>query len=309
VPIGHLTGESGATGTSDAIIIDYDHEAITVIDLKFGVGVKVDAEDNEQMQMYALGALHEHSLISDFSYVSMVIHQPRLNHVSEWHISTHELEQFGNRAAVGAQTISEASEDTGSVLLAHWSDTYLHPGDKQCRFCKAKATCPALRAEVTEILGSATAEDFAQFVPEAPDSATGDNYLSMAMSKVDMVEGWCKAVRAEVERRLLAGKTVDGFKLVTGKKGNRRWADEKAVEKLFKSFRLKQEEMFDLSLISPTRAEKILTSARWTKVQQHIAQSDGKPSVAPATDRRPALVVSNVAEEFRDLVNCDTGEH
>jgi hypothetical protein len=308
VPIGHLTGEEGATGTSDAIIIDYDQEAITVIDLKFGVGVKVDAADNEQMQMYALGALHEHELVSDFSYVSMVIHQPRLNHVSEWHISTAQLEAFGEEVRDAARTVELAASRCGDIDF-DWDFNFLQPGDKQCRFCKAKATCPALRAEVTEILGSATAEDFAQFVPEAPDSLTGDNYLSMAMSKVDMVEGWCKAVRAEVERRLLAGKTVDGFKLVTGKKGNRRWADEKAVEKLFKSFRLKQEEMFDLSLISPTRAEKILTSARWTKVQQHIAQSDGKPSVAPATDRRPALVVSNVAEEFRDLVNCDTGEH
>ncbi len=307
VPIGHLTGEEGATGTSDVIIVDYDQEAIEVIDLKYGMGVKVYAEDNEQMQKYALGALHEHSLISDFSWVTMVIHQPRLNHVAEWTIPVPQLEAFGEEVRVAAALCdanAKVYENTGDAGRLN-----LVPGDKQCRFCKAKATCPALREEVSAIAGPATAADFASFTPDVPNAETGDNYLSMAMAKVDMVEGWCKAVRAEVERRLLAGKTVDGFKLVTGKKGNRRWVDEKAVEKLFKSFRLKQEEMFDLSLISPTRAEKILTSARWAKVQQHIAQSDGKPSVAPATDRRPALVVSNVAEEFRDLVNCDTGEN
>ena len=87
----------------------------------------------------------------------------------------------------------------------------LVPGEKQCRFCKAKATCPALREEVTSISGPATAADFAAFVPDVPDAETGDNYLSIAMSKVDMVEGWCKAVRAETERRLLAGQTVDGW--------------------------------------------------------------------------------------------------
>jgi hypothetical protein len=308
VPIGHLTGEEGATGTSDVIIIDYDQEAIEVIDLKYGAGVKVYAEDNQQMQMYALGALHEHSIISDFSWATMMIHQPRMNHVAEWHIPTAELEAFADEVREAAHAVDLARERHGDTTI-DWAFSFLHPGEKQCRFCKAKATCPALREEVMAIAGPATAHDFAEFIPDVPNAETGDNYLSMAMAKVDMVEGWCKAVRAEVERRLLAGKAVDGFKLVTGKKGNRRWADEKAVEKLFKSFRLKQEEMFELSLISPTKAEKILTSARWTKVQQHIAQSDGKPSVAPATDRRPALVVANVAEEFRDLVYCDTGEN
>lgn len=301
VPIGHLTGEEGATGTSDVIIIDYDLQAIEVIDLKYGAGVKVYAENNEQMQMYALGALHEHSIISDFSWVTMIIHQPRMNHVAEWHISTADLEAFADEATVAAHAVDLARERHGDATI-DWAFSFLHPGEKQCRFCKAKATCPALREEVAAIAGPATAHDFAEFMPDAPNRETGDNYLSMAMAKVDMVEGWCKAVRAEVERRLLAGKAVDGFKLVTGKKGNRRWADEKAVEKLFKSFRLKQEEMFELSLISPTKAEKILTSARWTKVQQHIAQSDGKLSVAPATDPRPAKQSVASEEDFRDFV-------
>lgn len=185
-----------------------------------------------------------------------------------------------------------------------WQQAYLNPGEKQCKFCKAKATCPALRAEVADIVHeAATLDDFADLVPVTVDSQTGDNYLSAAMGKVDLVEQWCKAVRAEVERRLLAGKTVDGYKLVEGKRGNRKWADTAAVEKLFKSFRLRQDEMYDFSLISPTTAEKLFkeTPKRWDKVREHITQSEGKPSVAPATDKRPALAVQSVAEDFGDL--------
>jgi hypothetical protein len=287
--IGHITSEDGATGTSDVVIIDREQEAIEVIDLKYGMGVRVDAEHNAQMQMYALGALYEYELISDFSWVTMVIHQPRLNHVSEWNIPVDQLLRFGDEARNAADRV-------------RWEEPTFNAGEKQCRFCKAKAVCPALRAEVTEIVGgAATLEDF---TPEVVDSQTGDNYLPMAMSKVGMVEDWCKAVRAEVERRLLAGQTVDGYKLVEGRKGNRAWSDEGAVEQLFKSFRLRQEEMYDFKLISATKAEKLLKEnpKRWAKTEQLITRSDGKPSVAHATDKRPAMDVKPVLDDFQGLI-------
>ena len=287
--IGHITGEDGATGTSDVVIIDREQEAIEVIDLKYGMGVRVDAENNEQMQFYALGALYEYELISDFSWVTMVIHQPRLNHVSEWNIPVDQLRRFEDEARHAADKV-------------RWEEPTFNPSEKQCRFCKAKATCPALRAEVTDIVGGvATLDDF---TPETVDSQTGDNYLPVAMSKVGLVEDWCKAVRAEVERRLLAGQTVDGYKLVEGRKGNRTWSDEDAVTALFKSFRLRQEEMYDLKLISATKAEKLLKEnpKRWAKTEQLITRSDGKPSVAPATDKRPAMDVKPVLDDFQGLI-------
>ena len=287
--IGHITSEDGATGTSDVVIIDREQEAIEVIDLKYGMGVRVDAEHNEQMQFYALGALYEYELISDFSYVTMVIHQPRLNHVSEWNIPVDQLRRFGDEAREAADNV-------------RWEEPTFNAGEKQCRFCKAKAVCPALRAEVTEIVGSAATLD--DFTPQAVDSQTGDNYLPMAMSKVGMVEDWCKAVRAEVERRLLAGQTVDGYKLVEGRKGNRAWSDESAVEQLFKSFRLRQEEMYDFKLISATKAEKLLKEnpKRWAKAEQLITRSDGKPSVALAADKRSAMDVKPVLDDFQGLI-------
>lgn len=287
--IGHITGEQGATGTSDVVIIDIPNKTIEVIDLKYGMGVRVDADDNPQLQLYALGALEEYSLVTDFERVGMVIHMPRLNHVSEWDIPIKDLIDFGYDAQHAADKV-------------RWEEPTFNAGEKQCRFCKAKAVCPALRAEVTEIVGGAATLD--DFTPQVVDSQTGDNYLPMAMSKVGMVEDWCKAVRAEVERRLLAGQTVDGYKLVEGRKGNRAWSDEGAVEQLFKSFRLRQEEMYDFKLISATKAEKLLKEnpKRWAKAEQLITRSDGKPSVALAADKRPAMDVKPVLDDFQGLI-------
>ena len=287
VPIGHLTGEKDATGTSDAIVVDTANRVLFVIDLKYGMGVRVDAGDNPQLMLYALGALEQCDQLGEFEQVCMVIHQPRLNHVSEHWLEVAELREF-------AEDVRLAAIEIGDHEVPR-----LEPGEKQCRFCKAKAVCPALRAEVTEVVsGSATLDEFL-----TPDTTTGDNYLSVAMSKVELVEHWCKAVRAEVERRLLAGQSVDGYKLVEGKRGNRKWNSETEVEALFKSFRLRQDEMYDYSLISPTKAEKLLkdTPKRWEKAEALISRAEGKPSVAPATDKRPALAVQSVADDFRDL--------
>lgn len=300
VPIAHITGEEGGGGTSDGIIMRGDN--ITVVDLKFGMGVRVDAENNEQAMLYALGALEAFDVLGNFETVTMVIHQPRLDHVSEWTVPIKVLLDFA------AEASAQAAKTRDAEAAETVPPSRLNPGEKQCRFCKAKSTCPALKAEVLEVVGSrADASDFADFVPDKVDMQTGDNFLSMAMAKVGLVEDWCKSVRAEVERRLLAGQRVDGFKLVEGRRGNRRWKDETAVENLLKSFRLKQDEMYDYKLISPATAEKLLKESpkRWNKVVEMFDQSDGKPSVAPVTDKRPALAVQAVADDFRDLVKTE----
>ena len=267
----HVVDVANQFGTSDAVILGDD--TLFVVDLKYGMGVKVDAMDNEQLQLYALGALKEYEFLGDFSLVQMVIHQPRLNHVGEYVVTVPELLAFGQRAKEAA-------------ALALTPNADLVPGEKQCRFCKAKATCPALREEVLDIV-AADASDFDDLTETVTDGDT--DYLSVAMDKVGLVEDWCKAIRAEVERRLMAGQTVPNYKLVEGRQGNRAWVDKEAIEALFQSWRLRKDEMYDFSLISPTKAEKLLTPVRWEKAQSLITRSAGKPSVAPVTDRRPAI--------------------
>lgn len=299
-------GVPDSSGTSDAIIINAAEEEVTIVDLKYGRGVKVDAynadlmgvtEPNEQEALYALGTVNDYGFIGDFKTVRMVIHQPRLNHVSECRLTMAELLAFADRARAAAE---EALNSKSPRFV---------PGEKQCTFCKHAGNCAALREDVMlntagAVQSPATLEEFTEFLPIAADKDTGDNYLSVAMSKVGLVETWCKAVRAEVERRLLLGKSIDGFKLVEGKLGNRAWTDDALAEEMFRSFRLRQDEMYDFKLISPTTAEKLLKEKypkRWARAQNLIKREPGKPSVAPATDKRPAMVVEPVSEDFQGL--------
>lgn len=291
-------------GTSDAVIL-LERE-IQVHDLKFGRGVRVEAEENEQLMLYALGALNEFGMLGDFESVRMVIHQPRLDHVSEWACSVVDLLNFAQKAAMQAswaiacieQGVDEAED--------------LAPGDKQCRFCKAKATCPALATHVQEAVGADFEEITADRMAAAEllDAADGIDNLAAKMAAVDLIESWCKAVRAEVERRLLAGEPVAGYKLVEGRRGARQWANQEEAEQALKTMRLKLEQMYDLKLISPTTAEKLhkagdIGPRQWPRLQQLITQADGKPSVAPESDKRPAIVITATADEFdavEDLV-------
>jgi hypothetical protein len=280
--ISDITGEAKAHGTSDVVILAGDE--LIVVDLKYGRGVPVQADDNPQLQIYGLAAYQDFSLVAEFKTVRMVIHQPRLGSVSEWAQTVEELQAFGEQVKAAA-------------VLTHLKDAALKPTDKGCKFCKAKATCPALRTVVLDC--------FETIKPDAP----GD-LLAEAMSKADLIEGWLKAIRAEVETRLLAGVPVPGFKVVQGKKGNRAWGDKEAAEALLKTMRVPHDQMYDYSVISPTSAEKlakaeVIGPRQWPKVQALITQSEGRPSVAPESDKRPALVMSAVLSDFDDVTAGD----
>lgn len=299
---GKLLNSDEAWGTGDAVLLAGDE--IIVIDLKTGQGEKVDPEGNTQLMLYALGALAAHP-DRQFKTVRIMISQPRAGGTSEWATTVDALLAFAGVAerAIDAVETAELCRDDADL------QRYLVPGEKQCRWCPAAATCPALRAEVADLtLGHtpATAEDFAEagngcaFTVDAQADA---EWLAAAMSKAPLVEHWLKAVRGEVEARLLAGTPVPGFKLVRGKQGNRAWADEQAAEDMLrKTFRLKVEEAYDMKLISPTSAEKVLADQpkRWAKMQPLITRADGKLSVAPESDKRPAIQVGPVADEFTD---------
>lgn len=270
VPIDHITGETDATGTSDAIVINGSE--IIVCDLKTGMGVEVDAENNGQLQMYALGAYEQFGLAYDFKTVRVVIIQPRINHISEWSLSVDELLAFGER-------------------VRNATPPEYGPGEKQCRWCMNKPTCPAIQTEVISAF---------EVVPSANVEALR---LGELMDKVPLIESWCKAIRAEIDARLLSGKEVPGYKVVQGKRGNRAWSSDSEVISIFKSMRLKEAEMYDFKLISPTKAERLLADQpkRWARVSSLITQSEGSPSVAPISDKRPALRLGAAADDFEVL--------
>jgi len=300
-----LTNEPDAKGTADAVVLLPDE--LIVVDLKYGRGVKVDAEHNEQLQIYALAALDAFDFLGDFQRVRLVIVQPRLDHISEWDCAACALRDFSQQVTRGAARCFAAIEYHGKYTALH--EKYLTPGEKQCRFCRAKAICPTL----TEHVLATVADDFVDVSkPVAPQiehaaHRTVDNtILGNLLGAVDLVEGWCKAIRAKAEAELLAGHPVPGFKLVEGRRGARRWTNDTEAEATLKAMRLKVEQMYDLKLISPTTAEKLhkagdIGPRQWPKVQGLITQADGKPSVAPESDKRPALLIQATADEFADV--------
>lgn len=296
VDFSEVVGVPNSFGTADAIIITADGEELQIHDLKFGRGVQVFAEHNEQLMIYALGALMQYGLTYDFKRVRLVIHQPRLQHLSEWDCTIEELVAFSVTLKEQAQK-AIGYADNGPLVE-------LNPGEKQCRWCKASATCPALAKEVSRTVGAEFDElirigDSKSLVPPGFDTEA----LATKMNAIDLIESWCKAVRAEVERVLFDGGQVPGYKLVQGRQGNRDWINEQDVEAAFKAMRLKLDEMYDFKLISPTSAEKLLkdTPRRWKKVQSLVTRSPGKPSVAPVSDKRQPLSVVPKADDFNSI--------
>lgn len=297
-----------AFGTSDAVIMD--DELITVVDLKFGMGVRVFAERNSQLMLYALGALYEFEMLGDFKRVRMVISQPRLGHHDEWECDVAELHAFALEARKAVKEVKEVAQYMpGGAYSAPGYVANLVPSEDACRFCKAKAICPALAAEVIATVKHSEASTPADFDDLTVKDAklTGEynaDGLAKAMSKVDLVEGWCKAIRAEVERRLFAGVEVPGFKLVEGKRGNRAWSDAELAVEAMKSMRLRHEDMYSYSLKGPAPMEKLLKKEnprRWATLQALIVQPEGRPHVAPVSDGRQALSITPTADDFDDV--------
>lgn len=306
LPIASITGELDATGTADAVLIDGN--TLSIIDLKYGMGVKVDAEHNQQLAIYALAAVEQFDILGEIDTVTLAISQPRKQHHSEWTVSLDELRDFIKPIRVASGfvrgSLDYADKNNGEVRALD-----LHPGDKQCRFCNAKGICPAL----TESVLATVADDFVNLEQdiqpqlEHAKAMTIDNpTLGNLMGALDLIEGWCKAIRAQTESELFAGRNVPGYKLVEGRRGARAWGDAGDVEALMKRMRIKQEAMYDFKLISPTSAEKAFKAGeigprQWPQLQALITQPGGKPSVAPATDKRPALTLTAAADDFDEV--------
>jgi hypothetical protein len=300
-----LPPEHEGFGTADALVIRGSE--LIVVDLKTGRGVEVDA-DSSQLKAYAIGCLTIAEEVADIERVRLVIVQPRNGGVKEHDLWVDDLRAWAReQAAPACRRVLQA--------VADFSVGHLNPGEEQCRFCPAKATCPALRDAVADtVLGTtpASPDEFAEAYVSAPDEHTPEDWLAAALARVDLIEDWCAAVRAEAHRRLADGLPVPGFKLVPGKRGARAWTDATAAEELLrKKFRLTTEQAYDLKLISPTSAEKLakagaLGPRQWASLQELVYQPSGKPNVAPDSDPRPAIVVRAVAEEFPTVAASPT---
>lgn len=298
VDISDVTTEADAKGTIDCLIAYPGH--MWVIDLKYGAGVPVVAERNEQLCIYAAALLDEVSMLyDDIQTVHLAIVQPRCGGINQWELSTEMLARFKeNIQTRGARAIKIYEEKEKPT-----EDDYCCE-ETVCRWCRGKAKCPKL----AEQAAAAALVDYKadEKKPEAvevirvPDDP---EKLARAYSFLPALESWIDMVRESVAAHLGQGVAIPGYKLVAGRKGPRKWADDAQVEKLMKSMRMKREEMYDFKLISPTKFEaalkanpKLLGAQQQQKIRDCITQSEGKPSVVNESDKRPAIQLASKSD-------------
>ena len=266
-------------GTNDFGALFLKDKRIKIADLKYGKGVQVDAENNPQAMLYGLGTYAEFSWLSEFEWVDIAIIQPRLDHISEWSVSVKDLLKW-------AEWVSQRAE------IALSDDAERVPGEKQCRFCKAKGTCPALM-KYTEDIIMAEFDDLDDL--PSPDTLTQDQ-LRQVLEHKGLIEGWLSSVETVVRERLEAGQDFPGFKIVEGR-SLRKWGDEAEAEQKLKD--LLGDDLYTKKMISPAQAEKALKKDQRKVLEDLIVKPAGKPTLAPESDKRPPI---NLSEgDFEDV--------
>lgn len=250
-------------GTGDCLIVA--DKLLHIIDFKYGLGVLVDAEENPQMMLYALGALRLFDALYDIDSISMSIFQPRRENVSTWTITVAELEEWAE------QTLRPKAE------LAFKGEGEFNPGP-WCTFCKAAVKC---RARAEEKLALARYE-FAK-----PPLLT-DEEIEDILSRLDDLTKWANEIAAYAQDAAINhGKQWTGFKLVEGR-SIRKYADETAV--VAAATAAGYRDIFKKILIPITEMEKLMGKKTFAEVLGGLViKPQGKPTLVPASDKRPAI--------------------
>lgn len=296
-------------GTVDVYILFPEQKLCKTIDYKSG-RTPVYA-DCEQLKLYDLGILQEHADLLLETFENYIV-QPLVHRTPDRHVvSTKDLLRF---AATTKRSVREAMDvreikNSGGEISVH-----LTPSEKACQWCKAKGICPKLQSESLSLI--AQDDDFENLDEQLQAlSEYGSRNLSNLgdlVSRFPLLEKWMEAKRDQLYKELMAGGEVQGWKVVQGKPGNRAWADEQQAEEALKALRLKREDMYVNKLISPTQAEQLLrlkkvSPKKWAKVEELITRADGGLTIAPASDKRPAISVQPVEELFIDVEAYDLG--
>lgn len=287
-----------AFGTSDSIVLK--GKRMYIVDLKYGANPRnLVYADGKQLKLYGVGALDQFDVDNEVEEITLVICQPRCNHIHEHTISVEEL----------LADVKELSGPANRALDIMEKGTYdakadVVPSTKGCQWCKAKRTCHGYRDFVSETVGSEKVEADLDAMVDL-DQMTSDLPEPVAPETLDLIDDWVKEQRAWAAERLLAGETLKHWKLVEGKEGNRAWANKEEAEQALKTYRLKVEEMYDLSLISPTTAEKLHKAGRigklqWAKAQKMIVRSPAKPVPASINSKKPAVTIKPAVDEMPD---------
>jgi hypothetical protein len=305
----------GQFGTVDTYILFPEQKLCKTIDYKSG-RTPVYA-DCEQLKLYDLGILQDHADLLLETFENYIV-QPLVHTAFDKHVvSTKDLLRFAADTKSRIRTAINGWKLTkGMPVEARVKDEqllhYLTPSEKACQWCKAKGICPKLQSESLSLI--AQDDDFANLDEQLQAlSEYGSRNLSNLgdlVSRFPLLEKWMEAKRDQLYKALMAGDDVQGWKVVQGKPGNRAWADEQQAEEALKALRLKQDEMYEKRIISPTQAERLLkkdSPKKWAKVEELITRADGGLTVAPANDKRPAVDIKPIEQMFVDVESYELG--
>lgn len=265
----------GGFGTSDAVVIGC--HCIHIFDLKYGKGVKVEAEGNPQLRLYGLGSAHLFQDLYDFDTVVLHIIQPRLDHISTEWIPLKDLEAWAEEVVKPAA--KEASEGSERQACGDW-----------CRFCPAKAICRARAEENLELARM----DFKKPLVLSKEE------IAEVLGQIDKLTAWAKDVEDYALEQALAGEHFDGWKLVEGR-ANRKYTDEDKVVKALEGAGFKRAMLYEQKLLTITAMEKLVGKKQFSELLEGeaglVIKPAGKPVLVPVTDKREELNTAKAAAE------------
>lgn len=267
----------GGFGRGDVVIVADD--LVNVIDLKYGKGVGVSAEDNPQLRLYGLGAYLEHSMLYDIRRVRTTIIQPRLENVSTEELTAEELLAWAETEVRPKAELAFAGEGDFAV------------GD-HCRFCRARKICRARADHNLEL---------AKYEFEEP-ALLSDEEIGEVLQKADELAHWVKDITDYVLAEALKGKKFDGWKLVEGM-SRRKYADQSKAEAVLVDAGYPLEKIRKpVELIGLTEMAKLTGKKRFEELLSSLLiKPEGKPTLVPESDKRPELKsVEKVKDEFKE---------
>lgn len=267
----------GGFGTCDCVLIH--GSTLSIIDLKYGKGVPVSSEQNEQLILYALGAYDAFNLIYNLDKIELNIVQPRINNFSTWEISLTELLLWGDYFKVQAE---KALGGNGELV----------PSAKACKFCKARDICTA-RAENNLSLESE--------IKLKPNEIPKDK-LYEYISRGEDIAKWVADLKAYALDMCLKGEDVKGLKAVAGRT-SRSWTNQdEAINKLIEGG-IDEAIIYDKVPLTLAKLEKALGKQQFTTlVGDLVVTSEGKPTLVFENDKRPAITNKiNATSIFKPL--------
>jgi hypothetical protein len=264
-------------GTADCVILGGN--LIEVVDYKHGKGVPVYAEWNKQLMLYGLGALRKYDVLFDIEEVRVTIVQPRINNISSWQISVDELLKWASDELIPMAKLAFAGE--GELKAGDW-----------CKFCAVKNRCRTLYKKNVEL----AKYDFQDAV------LLSDDEIADILKKIPALVEWANSIQAYAQERAInQGKVWPGFKLVEGT-SRRKWLDEDAVaEAIFSKIpEASEDQVYDMKLKTITQIEKIFgKKVVAEQLSDVIVKPQGKPTLVPISDKRPALGTEEAINDFK----------